>query len=425
MKQLITRLRSNAFIQGGFLFTVSNLFVGLINYFFNFLAGRALGPEGYGEIAALFSYVVILNIPISVVGLLLIHKIGSAEDPASYTLSLQNWLKAKLRKWWFFVIPIFVITPFVPSLTNLSPIAGYALPLLLLISFLGAFYSGAIQGLHLFVWFAVINILASAIKLGGAVLAIMGIGGLQSVILFIVLSSVISFVIGVYIFQKKITSNIRSLPEKTKRIRDIFKDRQLWYTAGATGILTLLNNIDIVYVKKVFPAEEAGIFGAWALFAKMILYAIGPLLTLSFIFFSSKKNEKYHHAVFIGAFILFIVGGITANFGYGMFGRLMIESLFGAKFLSLYPYIEWASLFGIGYVMMMFMMNYFLAKKSAVSLVPAFLFPLYLAGLLFYADQLVEVMYVDTIFTFATVTVFLLVFFKNRVLYLLQLFKKQ
>ena len=424
MKQTFNKLRSNAFVQGGFFFTVSNLLVGLINYFFNFLAGRALGPVGYGEIAALFSYLVILNIPIGVVGMLLIQKIGAAEDPESYTVALQKWLKIKLKRWWFMFVILLAVTPFVPRLTNLSPIAGYALPLLLVLSMLGAFYSGAIQGLHLFVWFSVLSLLGAVIKLGGSLLAIAGFGGLHSVILMIVLSTIITFVIGVIIFQKHVRRKIADVPEKMKRIRDIFKDRQLWYTAGATGILTLLNNIDIIYVKKMFSAEEAGIFGAWALFAKMILYAIGPLLTLSFIFFTSKKNEKYHHAVFIGAFLLFIIGGIGVNLGYGMFGRLMIESLFGDKFLSLYPYIEWAALFGTGYVMMMFMMNYFLAKKSFVSLVPAILFPIYLAGLFFYADQLVKVMYVDTIYTFATITIFLLVFFKNRLTYLLQLFKK-
>ncbi len=424
MKQTLNKLRSNTFVQGGFLFTVSNLLVGLINYFFNFLAGRALGPVGYGEIAAMFSYIVILNIPIGVISMLLIQKIGAAEDPESYTIALQKWLKLKLRRWWFLLVLMLAVTPFVPGLTNLTPIAGYALPLLLLLSFLGAFYNGAIQGLHLFAWFSVLSILGAIIKLGGALFAIAGIGGLKSVVLLIVLSTVISFILGVVIFERHIRGKVADVPDKLKRIRDIFKDKQLWYTTGATGILTLLNNIDIIYVKKMFPAEEAGIFGAWALFAKMILYAIGPLLTLSFIFFSSKKNEKYHHAVFIGAFLLFIIGGIAANFFYGMFGRLMIESLFGEKFLSLYPYIEWASLFGIGYVMMMFMMNYFLAKKSIVSLVPAILFPVYLGALIFYADQLVEVMYVDTVFTFATITIFLLVFFKNRMEYLLHLFKK-
>lgn len=422
MKKTINQLRSNTFVQGGFLFTVSNLFVGLINYFFNFLAGRALGPVGYGEIAALFSYLVILNIPIGVVSMLLIQKIGAAENPESYTMTLHKWLKSKLRKWWWVFVLLLAVTPLVPSLTNLSPTAGYALPLLLLLGILGAFYSGAIQGLHLFIWFALLSILGAVIKLVGALLATYGIGGLESVIVLILLSSIITLTLAIIVYHNYVHNKHTPTADKSNRIRDIFKDRQLWYTAGATGVLTLLNNIDIIYVKKVFPAEEAGIFGAWSLFAKMILYAIGPLLTLSFIFFSSKKNEKYHHAVFIGAFLLFIVGGIATNLGYGMFGRLMIESLFGDTFLSLYPYIEWASLFGIGYVMMMFMMNYYLAKKSIVSLVPLILFPLYLGGLIFYADQLVEVMYVDIIYTFATITIFLLIFFKRRLTYLYQLF---
>ncbi len=423
MKKTFQKLRSNAFIQGGFLFTASNFLVGLINYFFNFLAGRALGPEGYGEIAALFSYVVIFSIPIGVIGMLLIQKIGSAEHGEEYALAVEEWAKTKIRRWWFMFVAILVLTPFIPGLTNLTPAAGYALPLLFILSLLGAFYTGALQGLHLFVWFAAISILTALIKLTGAIIAMYGLGRLEIIILLIILSSIFSLFVSQFVFQRRLHKKAKAPQKLVKRIRDVFKDKQVWYTVSATGVLTLLNNIDIIFVKKMFPADEAGIFGAWALFAKMIFYALGPLLTLGFIFFSSKKYEKYHQIVFIVSFLLFIVGGVTANLGYGLFGRLMIESLFGKQFLSLLPYVEWASLFGVGYVMMTFMMNYFLARKSSVSLVPAVLFPLYIVSLFVFADQLVDVMYIDTMFTFICITIFLLVFFKNRFVYLLQLFR--
>lgn len=417
-------ISNNAFVQGGVFLTASNFLVGGINYAFNLLAGRALGPEGYGEIVALFSYVAILSIPIGILGALLIQKIGSSDDMYSYTYALYRWTLARMKKWWWVLAVILLVTPFVPQLTNLAPIAGYALPFLLVLGIVGSFYTSSLQALHLFLWASILGIFGVIIKFLGAGAAYIGMGGLEIVIGMILISGIAQLIASHIVFTKKIIKQKITSLTIQKRMKDLFTDRQLWYTAGVTGILALLNNVDIIYVKLHFSAEDAGLFGAWSLFAKIILYVLGPLLGLSYIFFSNKKQSAKHHIVFIVAFILFVVLGIAANLGYGMFGRLMVENLFGKQFISVLPFIEWASLFGSGYVMMMFMMNYFLAKKSMVSLVPAMLFPLYLGSLFFLSQGIGDVMMIDTFFTFACIAIFLLVFFKERFLYLLKLFSK-
>lgn len=422
MKRFL-KLSSNTFFQGGILLTGANFLIGGLNYVFNLLAGRALGPTGYGEVVALFSYTMIASIPVTILTTLLIQKIGQAEDMKAYAYAVQQWTIAKMKKWWFIVIFFLIPTPFIPQITNLTPIAGYVLPILILMGLLGAFYNGALQGLHLFLWFSIAGIIAALIKLSGAILVFTSPTGLETVIVCIVLSGIVQIAISHRIFMNELKNHQAKHLKLEKRIRDIFKDRQLWYTAGAVSTLTLINNVDIIFVKLMYPADQAGFFGAWALLAKIIFYALGPLLGLSYIFFSNKKQELQHHMVFIISFILFIVLGFIANMAYGLFGRMMVEMLFGKAYLEIVPFVEWASLFGAGYVLMMFMMNYFLAKKSAVSLVPAILFPIYLIALLVYPKGIGDVMLIDILYTFSSITVFLLVFFKNRLTYLISLFR--
>lgn len=419
-KQFLTKFTSNIFVQGGFFLTAGSFLTGFMNYIFNLLVAHALGPEGYGEIAALFSYTAVFSLPLGVITTLLIQKIGSAHDMKEYTVAIYQWMLEKIWRWKLLVFLILIIMPFLPWLTNLSPLTAYAIPLMVLLSLFAAFYSGAYQGLHLFSWMTILGIMATAIKLTGAGLVFFGIGSINVVLFFLIFSGIIALILQDYLFRKKIKNTITRAPHIAKRIIHIFKDRQFWYTIGATSSIALLSNVDIIYVKRMFPAGEAGIYSSWSLFAKIILFAIGPLLSMSFIFFSSKKHEKYHQLLFIGLLILFVVIGVGMTFAYGLYNRVLIGLLFGEKFMSVLPYVEWAAIFGTGYVLMIFMNYYYLAKKSKVSLIPTFLFPFYIIALMIYANQIVKVMYLNTAFTFIAVTLFLLVFFKERLVSLFE-----
>ncbi|MDP4010594.1 MAG: oligosaccharide flippase family protein [Candidatus Roizmanbacteria bacterium] len=420
MKPILLKLSKNSFIQGGFFLTASSFIAGFLNYLFNIFAGRALGPEGYGEIAALFAYMAVLSIPMGTITSLLIQKIGSAENPKEYAIAAHSWILEKSKKWWYLGLVVVVITPFIPTLTNLTPLSGYILPILMILSFAGSYYTGALQGLHLFFWFAIISIGSVALKLVGSLLALYGFGGLEVVLIFLIVSGMAGLLMSHIVFVRQIQKKGDTTIIKSNRIRNIFRDKQLWLTTSVTGALALINNVDIMFVKKTFDAEQAGIYSSWALFAKIIFYVLGPILTMAFIFFSSKKHELRHQIVFIGSFIFLAVVGLVANLGYGLYGKFIVDSFFGGKFWGVIPYLEWAAYFGTGYTMMTFMTMYYLAKKSKLALLPALLFPLYIIALFVYSQTIAEVMYISTIYTFLTITIFLLIFFKDRFLYLIR-----
>lgn len=411
---LFKKMAQNSFFQGGILITAANFIGGFLNYLFNIFVGRALGPSGYGEITTLFSYLTILSIPVGIITQLIIIKIGSKKDNILYTSALINWLILKFKKYWMIGILFVCLIPFIPQLTNLSPIIGYSLIPLVLLAYVIGLYDGMLQGLHVFFWASVIGILAVFIKFLGSVIVLHVWQQIGIIILFLVLSSVIKGIISHIKLSQIIKTVSKKPPVLSKNLISLLTDPQILLTSISGAAILILSNADIIYVKKVFSAEEAGIYGSWSLFAKVILYILGPIITVSFIFFSSKKYEAHHRLVLLGGIVMLVLSGLGALVGYGLYGNIIINVLFGKDFLQLVPFLEWASFFGISYTLIIFMNNYFLAKGNRAAYILAFTLPIYIGGLILYGSDLGKVMLVNIWFSFGVVGLYLLAFIKIR-----------
>lgn len=414
MNFAIKKIIGNSFFQGSILITAANFIGGFLNYLFNIFIGRALGPAGYGEITTLFSYLTILTIPVGVIVQLIIIKIGNKKDNVLYTVSLINWLIAKVKKYWIASILVLCIIPFIPQLTNLSPIIGYSLIPLVLLAYIIGLYDGILQGLHLFFWASVIGIITIFMKFLGSVIVLYMWQQIGIIVIFLLLSSLLKGILSHIKLSQLVKGVVKNPPALNKNIVALITDPQILLTSISGAAILVLSNADIIYVKKVFTAEEAGIYGSWSLFAKVILYILGPVITVSFIFFSSKKNEKYHRLVLLGGIVLLLLSGLGALLAYGFYGELIISTLFGKGFLQLLPFLEWASFFGISYTLIIFMNNYFLAKGNKAAYILACSLPVYIAGLIFYGSDLGKVMLVNIWFAFGVVGLYLLAFLRMR-----------
>lgn len=419
-----SKLLRNSFIQGGTIFVIANFVVGFLNYLFNVLAGRALGPEDYGEIVAMYSYVIILSIPTGVLGAVLIQKIGASTYPEELIASWSGWIGEKLRRlWWMVVLPVLLI-PVLPFVANISPVTSSVLIGLVLIGYGTFFFSTTLQGLHRFIPFAGISIIATIIKLIGPAIVFFFVGDIYMVFIAIILSSLFQLGASWLYVRRSIVRSSAPTPQISMRIRSIFLKKELWYSAGVTVVLILLNNLDIVVAKRILPAHEAGYFGAWALFGKIYLYLVGPLLSLAYIFLTKHAYRRFHQPVVMLASIFLLGGGLFVTELYRSYGRTIIELIFGQTYNPILPFLVWGGYFGTGYVLMMFFMNYFLAKKSPATLIPAIIYPIYGGALLFMARTIGDIIFMDIVFVYLSIGLYLIVFFKDRLQYLIQLFRK-
>ena len=235
------------------------------------------------------------------------------------------------------------------------------------------------------------------------------------IILFIVISSSIPILLSQYVFKKHVRTAVKKAISNTY-IRQLFDNRQLILTTFSTGTLALLNNVDILYVKKMFSPEDAGIYSSWALFAKLFLFALGPIITTSYIFFSSNKHLTHHKRTSLILILLLGFAGLLMSFVYQWYGAWIVTRFFGNAFIRVIPYLQLAAYYGSGYMIMIFMTNYFLAKKSLLSLTPALLFPVYLGTLMIYPQSIEDIMQVNIVFTSVVVLILLIGFLKVKLL---------
>jgi len=406
MKNKIKSLASNPFVQGSFLLTISNLIISTLNYFFNFLTGRALGPTGYGEITAFFSYSAIFSIPFTIVSSLIIQKIGSNDtNHYAFAKALELWFINKIKKWWFLSVLLIAIAPFMPRITNVAPVTGYLIIVAAIFAPFSVFYSSALQGLKLFLVFAVINIISAFIKFIGAVLVTFNIDGFITILSCLMISIIFNLVAVILSFRKYVKSPI---PRRKieRRLTEAIFNRYFFLTSISVFSIVLLSNLDIIFVKKFFLPGEAGYFSAWSLFAKIIFYLVGPFVSLSFIFFSSKKNAGEQDRILIGTLLVLVVIGISCFFLYTFFPRV-VEIIFGNKFKYIMPFLPLSALFGIFYSAINLFNNYFLAKKSLLTLILPLSFPIYIYILFTYRGNLVKVMNIDIFFALSVSVIYL------------------
>jgi O-antigen/teichoic acid export membrane protein len=418
MKDQLKRLSTNSFLQGGIILTIANLISSAFNYLFNVLAARALGPQGYGEVTTLFSYITILSVPINVAVAIIIQKISSQSNGRyEYAAGLEKWMYLKFKKWWYISLLLIIIIPFIPTITNLSPYVGYSLIPLLIITLILSFYDAAFQGIRMFMVFAAITIFATFLKLMGSVLVTINIGNITTVIVFIFLSLVTKYILSLRMFHMKTPLKGISIPGK--RIKMIVNDKQIWLTTVSLLALYVFNNIDIIFVKKVFSATDTGMYSSWSLFAKIIMYFAAPLMSISYIFFSSKDQKKNHTKTFTYSILLILLISIGSYICYALFGTVILHLFFGEKYLSILPALPLASIFGSLYLMIFFTTQYFLSQTSKYALILPIIMPFYILTLVGVGKSIRSIMYIDIFFGFMIVICYLITlvqhFSKQRV----------
>lgn len=370
------------FYRSSFLMTIGSFAGNLLNYAFNFISARALGPAGYGEIVSLFSYLSILTIPVVIPSTIITQKISAHRaDRAVYASTIEAWILKKYARWWWLFILFVILSPLTPYVTNLSLTTSIALVPLLLFSVVGAFYLAALQGLRRFQDFISIGLISTIIKLIGALLVFLGIFGFNSILIMLIASAVFSFYQGKKIFTRYTgMQDPKNHTVYTQRIAGVVANKQFVITALSLIAVMLFNNVDIMFVKKFYSAHDAGIYSAWSLFAKIIFYVIGPIIAVGFVFFADKTDDNHVKTLKSSLMILMFISACGVSI-YSFFPSLVVSIFFGTQFQAVQKHLPSAALFGMFYAAIFLINNYFIATNDKKSITLALTMPLYALGL--------------------------------------------
>ncbi|OGK31020.1 hypothetical protein A3A93_06430 [Candidatus Roizmanbacteria bacterium RIFCSPLOWO2_01_FULL_38_12] len=413
MKDLYIFIKSQKFLKSSFFYWVASMICGIMNYFFNSYVGKALGPNGFGDITTLFSYVIVLSIPTGIIGTFLIIKIGDKLKNHGYARSLFLWYINLLKNRWYLLALVFLLSPFVAPLTGLPQTVAYFLIPILIINWIIAYYNSLLQGLHLLSTIAIVGLLMTAIKLAGGLSAFFFHQGILIILVSLFAGFVVNLLISHFVLSRFLAKAKMVSINFQKKLLTLHKDKHIWLTIASTIAVGLLGNIDIIVAKRLFSAENVGFYSAWLLFGKIILYIFGPILSIAFIFFSSRKYKKFHRPGFIFTIFIFALIGIVAYFGYDMFALTAVNLVFGHKFLPVAPYLDVAAIYGTCYLLVFFTHQFFLAKGSWGVLILPIFSVIYIGVILFAAKSIVILMMI-------TVGFLALVFGSSLIFYLLR-----
>ncbi len=417
MRQRIIALWQNEYIQGGVFLVLASLVVNILNYFFNFFAGRVLGPNGYGELITYFSYIAILSVPMLVLSTIIIQKISShTENQKEYAISIIKKFNGVTVRISPFLLIFLVLIPVMPRITNLSNIVAYLIIPAVALGLVTSFYQSIMQGMRYFLMFAVMSIIVVIFKFISILFPLFKLSDIGGVVNF----QFVSTVVILYVFIRIINDRLQSRRMSDQKfhtaatIRNFVMSNQFFITLVSVLAVTALSTIDIIFVKKFFSATEAGLYSSWSLFAKIILYVIGPLAQIGLVFFASNQHRRLQERALLLSLFLLLIVGIAGYIAYSTVGNILISLLFGNKFIRIAQYLGLAALFGTGYAAVTFLNTYFLAKKSIVSVFLGLLMPFYILALFFVPKQLVYIMYINIIFCAVATAAYLFAFFMEK-----------
>ncbi len=329
-------VKNSAIVMGGAM--ISNI----LAYLYHLIVGRILGPQQYGELAALLSLFYILNVPSTVVQTVL-TKFFSILKATNKIGEAKSLFFSSLRT-------ILIFSIFGLGLVSLSvaPVASF-----LRIESKESFYwLYAIFALY-FIGMVPLSLLAayqrflvqtSLTAFGMGVRLVFAVVAAPFGVTWTLISNVAANILtlGAYVVPLRFVLSARGARLSIPRSRAIGYSVPTLITTLA---IAALYNQDVLLVKHFFAPIEAGIYSSLSVLGKVIFYASSAITFVLFPIIAERKELKRGHTRLVMAALLCVAGlsgGLTVF--YFLFPRFVVHILYGSSFDAAVPYV---GLFGV------------------------------------------------------------------------------
>jgi O-antigen/teichoic acid export membrane protein len=275
------RARSQSGARSSALLTAATAASIFAAYVFLLAAGRILGSEDYGSLAALLGLLAIVLIPAGAVQMAMSREVsrrGATGDPDGASRLARGALRVALIA----TAPLLVLAlALAKPLSQVLHIDSVAMVVLALLSLSTALVfpvaMGVLQGLQRFPALGTLYVLPWLVRL--AVLAIAAAAGyrLGGAILATFLGAVAATALALVLIRQPLQGTGALSRAELRTFL-----RYLWPVAVALIGIALLTNVDVLIVKARFSAEEAGAYGAASAFARVGFFFPAAILTVLF-----------------------------------------------------------------------------------------------------------------------------------------------
>jgi len=341
---------------------VCSMIANVLGYFFQLFMGRMLGPEGFGELGALFSIIYLFAALFTTLQTVITN--FSSEYKAKKAYGKLHYLFLDFAKKLFlmgifFVAIFWLFSGFIASYLHLSSrISIILLGVFILVSLIFLLYNGMITGLQRFYTLGSTISLNSFAKLVlGIILVKLGfsVSGAVGAIILATVCMIIILHLGIKDIFKAPKVKTEYFAESIKYMIPVF---------FATLSISLFSNVDLLLVKHYFPAKDAGFYAGAVLLGKIVLFATAALAAVLFPKVSElaakKKNTSFLLRNTLGYTLLLCTGVVIFFF---FFPKIIVSLLFGSEYKIAHliaPYALAMSFYSLSNVFI----NYNLARKE-------------------------------------------------------------
>jgi O-antigen/teichoic acid export membrane protein len=359
--RLPASLRPTAFALDNLVYFTGNLFAGLAGFAFQGLLAAALGPNGFSDVAPLFSIFYLINIPMFVamaVSARHTAPLRAAGDSSRVNRAYHDFTLYVSIVGVIGMVLFILLTPLMriflnfPGLGSLVALSA-TLPLALLVGV----SRGVLQGEQRFV-----PLSFSFITYGVTTLAFLplllhfnlhGTGAAVAISCGLVLANLIAAI------------SLRDLPAAAHHER-----LPIWplvrgafgASAGITAI-TLFYNFDVLMAKHFLSNHDAGLYSAMSLLGKIIFFGTISISAVMFpkVAASHARGDRAHRTVNLSLAMVLAAGGLVVAF-YFLFPNLTVSLLLRKpEYQGVAPYLGVFGLAMLGLALANILVYYFVA----------------------------------------------------------------
>lgn len=348
LQRLMARVGANGLLTGTALFFVSTTIVNGGNYLFNLILGRWLGPAVFADVSiiiTLFLFLTFITAGFQQTAAKF-AAIYSAQGNSAQLFVLRRWLNQ--RSWIIGVLcwllmgggALFWQTFFHTQSPWIFVIFAFGLP----VYFVQGIDRGLLQGQTRFGILAITYQVEMWVRLGiGLLLVALG-WGAAGAVWGLTLSLVATWSIShwaLHTQRKAPTTVVAPPPASATGLAPAEQQAILHFALPvlmAETSLILINNSDVLIVKRFFDSVSAGQYAALALIGRIVFFATWSVVITMFPLVAQKQQRGEPHRPLLWTGLGMVLGvSVLIVATTALLPELIVHILFGADYLSIAP----------------------------------------------------------------------------------------
>jgi len=351
-------------VRGSVLLLAGFTTLNALNYVFQLIMGRMLGPVDYGAMAALLSVFIVFGVPASTVSTVVTKFTCDYKARDDFAGVFSLLAKMSKRLLWlgvaicaFFIFGGSLLTSFLKIPTVLPVVL---LGILFLYYFPAVINDAVLRGLLKFPFLSANSVFSGVLKLGISVLLVYLGFNVAGVIVAILLAYLVPYLVTFFplrfLWRHKDDGASLNWKEIVSYAIPAF--------SGNLGMMLLIT-MDVILVKHFFDPHQAGLYSALAVVGKIIVFISSPVTMVMFPLVAERyAGGNAYKRIFLQTLLIISASSLILIACYFLFPEFLMNLFFGAEYLSAAPYLGWFGIFIFFYALCTVIGQFFLSIEK-------------------------------------------------------------